>query len=334
MSPREEAHKQLMESVLKGLAETPLVLKGGTGLLLGYGLDRFSEDLDFDSSRKMNLESKIRRSMPQDFQLHQIHTLKNTDTVTRYRANYSSSQGARSLKLEVSYRTPAPDGDVRVIDGIRIASLPRILDQKLRAAHDGQDTRTKVRDLYDIEYIARRFPAIFDDGLAARLKSYSAQPDELFQRYQADWEVDELVVDLVELDHIVLGVHLAGSEMTEAVQESRRRLASLPDLAGKAGAAFTFWEHAQHALQVVKRQGGNPGEADWQKAEVAAMRESIGQHGQDPHEVAEMISRVSPGAVLTLRQQALQLWISSNSDDLRQQYKATRDHVNALDHDR
>jgi predicted nucleotidyltransferase component of viral defense system len=59
MKPRDAAHEQLMKSILKGIDDTPLVLKGGTALLLAYGLDRFSEDLDFDAPHKLNLNYQI-----------------------------------------------------------------------------------------------------------------------------------------------------------------------------------------------------------------------------------------------------------------------------------
>jgi predicted nucleotidyltransferase component of viral defense system len=34
-----------------------MYLKGGTSLNLAYGLDRFSEDLDYNSNKKLNIES-------------------------------------------------------------------------------------------------------------------------------------------------------------------------------------------------------------------------------------------------------------------------------------
>lgn len=52
ITERDKHHEKLMVSILKNLTDTPLVLKGGTALYLGYGLNRFSEDLDFDSSKK------------------------------------------------------------------------------------------------------------------------------------------------------------------------------------------------------------------------------------------------------------------------------------------
>ncbi len=45
-------HEKLMRAIVKNLADTPMVLKGGTALYLGYGLNRFSEDLDFDCREK------------------------------------------------------------------------------------------------------------------------------------------------------------------------------------------------------------------------------------------------------------------------------------------
>ena len=48
-----------MRAVLGEMQDTPYVLKGGTALLFTRGLDRHSTDLDFDSSKKLNLEQRI-----------------------------------------------------------------------------------------------------------------------------------------------------------------------------------------------------------------------------------------------------------------------------------
>jgi len=60
----EKDHYLLMTNIVKILSDTPYVLKGGTALMFGYNLDRFSEDLDFDSTKKLNLETKIYDSLP------------------------------------------------------------------------------------------------------------------------------------------------------------------------------------------------------------------------------------------------------------------------------
>jgi predicted nucleotidyltransferase component of viral defense system len=60
----EKDHYLFMTNIVKSLADTPYVLKGGTALMFGYNLDRFSEDLDFNSVKKLNLETKINESLP------------------------------------------------------------------------------------------------------------------------------------------------------------------------------------------------------------------------------------------------------------------------------
>lgn len=61
----QSAHVRVMRAVLAAMQDSPLVLKGGTALLLCYGLDRFSEDLDFDAPKKLNLESRLERALSQ-----------------------------------------------------------------------------------------------------------------------------------------------------------------------------------------------------------------------------------------------------------------------------
>ena len=69
----------------------PMVLKGGTALKLCYGLDRFSEDLDFDCAKSLNLESSIAAVFAQlgktqaNLRNPEISVTKDTQTVKRYR---------------------------------------------------------------------------------------------------------------------------------------------------------------------------------------------------------------------------------------------------------
>ena len=56
-------HKRLIETVVKGLAEKPLVLKGGTALILAYNLDRYSEDIDYDSNTRVELTDALEKIM-------------------------------------------------------------------------------------------------------------------------------------------------------------------------------------------------------------------------------------------------------------------------------
>ncbi len=43
-------HNRLIQTIVKGLSNKPVVLKGAAALVLAYGLDRHSGDIDYDSS--------------------------------------------------------------------------------------------------------------------------------------------------------------------------------------------------------------------------------------------------------------------------------------------
>lgn len=294
-----------MRAVLKGVDGTPLVLKGGTALFLAYGLDRFSEDLDFDAPHKLNLESRIRRSVPFGITVDGIDSLKDTATVTRYRVRYQSEHGKRSLKLEVSYRTPPQQSEVRSVHGFRVASLRRVIDQKLKAAHDGDGPRSKVRDLYDLNFVARRWPAVFTAELASRLRSFAADPDTLVSRYQADYDEDDLIPDLIELNQLAHQLHCSAEEIVASRSEVARRVERIANLKNTAGAAYTFWKHAIEAINAANAGDDSVYEADWRQAEDATISESIIEHGQSPESIADALCKHSPGTVTATRQAAI-----------------------------
>lgn len=55
----DDVHVTLMKAIVRSVSSTPYVLKGGTALLLGYGLDRHSEDIDFASPKKLNILNRV-----------------------------------------------------------------------------------------------------------------------------------------------------------------------------------------------------------------------------------------------------------------------------------
>lgn len=100
-------HVKYMRLIAEKMRDTPLVLKGGTALMLAYGSERYSVDLDFDSPKKMNLQRRIEDAMPHGT-VRNIHVRKDTETVTRYRMNYAGKESDSTLKIEISHRD-APD---------------------------------------------------------------------------------------------------------------------------------------------------------------------------------------------------------------------------------
>ncbi len=206
LTKAEVYHRKLMVSILQNLRNTPLVLKGGTALFLGYGLTRFSEDLDFDSYAKLNLVSKLKNSIPNDIRLEKLHIKKDTLTVSRYLIEYSipTINEKKSLKIEVSYRNPVNNEDVYVLNGNRFASVEKLIDYKLQAAYDGDTPRSKVRDFYDLHFLSFNYSDRFSQENATRLFNFSRNPDELVSKYSMSLTEDNILHGKIDLDAMAL----------------------------------------------------------------------------------------------------------------------------------
>lgn len=209
LTERDRVHEKLMIALLKQLSVTPLVLKGGTALYLGFGLNRFSEDLDFDSDKKLNLINRIKHTAVHGIVIEGINIKKDTDTVSRYIIQYAQSQTGRkdSLKLEISYRTPVANEHIIVKDGIRFSNLPRIIDNKLHAAFDGDNTRIKGRDLFDLHFLATHYPHHFNADLAVRLTQFASDPEKLVVLYQDDVQSDPILNKIMDVELIALELY-------------------------------------------------------------------------------------------------------------------------------
>ena len=82
-TPAQKQHMRVMQAIARNVINTPMVLKGGTALLLCYGLDRFSEDLDFDCEKRINLETRIKVAVTNLAFVQDIKVAKAGDNVTR-----------------------------------------------------------------------------------------------------------------------------------------------------------------------------------------------------------------------------------------------------------
>ena len=215
LTERDKHHEKLMLNILKNLSDTPLILKGGTALYIGYGLNRFSEDLDFDSDKKLNLINKIKASAPHGIIIDNINVKKDTDTVSRYIVNYHvhDTSVKDALKMEISYRTPVSDEQITFKDGIRFSSVERIIDNKLHAAYDGNNIRIKGRDLFDLHFLASHYAEYFDYKLAVRLKGFTQDIDRLVSLYREDIQADPLLNKIMDVEKIALEIN----EMAETI---------------------------------------------------------------------------------------------------------------------
>jgi predicted nucleotidyltransferase component of viral defense system len=203
-------HERVMKALCQGFHKKalPMVLKGGTALKFCYGLDRFSEDLDFDSIKPLNLEHSIEdiftqlgKSRP-EFRNPNISLTKKTDTVRRYRVTYGDSI---TLKIETSLRSTPDDKDIIELNGILTYRVSVLVKQKLSALHG----RTTARDLHDVVFLYEHFYEDFGDTQKATIIDlYSAQ-DSVLERFSPAYSEDsiltttDLLSDLMKLIELV-----------------------------------------------------------------------------------------------------------------------------------
>lgn len=188
-SPERRLHVDIMRTISRDLSDLPMVLKGGTALLLCYGLNRFSEDLDFDSPRKFNIAGRIERILSHKASSHQLKIVKDTETVQRIKSHYHGVAGDRLLKIETSFRTPSDESRVTVMDGIRTYTIEALIEQKANALTN----RTAARDLFDVAFLARTYIGDFSPEIKDRLALLIQDIDALEQRFEDAFEEDEIL---------------------------------------------------------------------------------------------------------------------------------------------
>jgi predicted nucleotidyltransferase component of viral defense system len=203
-------HELVMKALCQGFHKKslPMVLKGGAALKLCYGLDRFSEDLDFDSIKPLNLVHSIEDIFTQlgknraKFRHPNITLTKKTDTVRRYRVTYGDNI---NLKIETSLRGTPDDKDITELNGILTYKISVLIKQKLCALQG----RTTARDLHDVVFLYDNFYDDFGDIQKATITDlYNAQ-DSVLERFNPAYSEDsvlttaDLLTDLMNLIELV-----------------------------------------------------------------------------------------------------------------------------------
>jgi len=157
MIDNERNHQQVLESFLLELNRNPtnpFVLKGGTALMMCFGLDRLSVDLDFDATgsardiHKSRMYDAVDRFCNERGYSYRVG--KDTDTVYRCFIRYQE-ENISPLKIEVSFRNVELDKSTIIsINGILVYDLNTLTQMKAAAYLQ----RDKVRDLYDLTFMA------------------------------------------------------------------------------------------------------------------------------------------------------------------------------------
>lgn len=149
----QENHLEVITDLLKYINKDSdqFILKGGTGLLYAYGLDRFSEDIDLDARSKKNVLNVLENYS--NFKKYNINITKDTNTVKRVMLNYGSEK--HKLKIETSYRRKnfIDDKTINDIDGVKVYTINSLFSQKLTA----MNSRSQIRDVYDVGFIYKNY---------------------------------------------------------------------------------------------------------------------------------------------------------------------------------
>ncbi|MEY4978265.1 MAG: hypothetical protein RLZZ352_535 [Pseudomonadota bacterium] len=215
LTPAQNTHVALMRTLARGFADLPMVLKGGTALLLCYGLDRFSEDLDFDAPKRFNVVTRVERLLQGVATRYDIRVVKDTETVQRLKVHYEAkaifSRSAphtpgvqRLLKIETSFRQAPVAEDVRMHEGIRVYALPRLVEQKLKALAQ----RTTARDLYDVAFLLRTHPNAFNPLSWQTLREAAQDLNALEARFLPAFE-DDAILNPEQLPDLLLQLQAA-----------------------------------------------------------------------------------------------------------------------------
>lgn len=180
-------HRLIQQQVLKGTPpEADLVLKGGTALMTCYGLNRFSEDLDFDA-RHQGLNTIKHFSKIVARYGYECNVRKNTSSVQRLLIHYG---GHKPLKVETSLRrNHINDHELVIVDGVLTYNIDQLAIMKA-TAYSARDT---LRDLFDVTFIVNTFYERLSEPTQAMLRYALAEKGlEQFDILTAQ-EHDELI---------------------------------------------------------------------------------------------------------------------------------------------
>lgn len=158
-----------MKEIL-GYVGDNFILKGGTALRFYYGLDRYSEDLDFDSiSSNMDITKQLKKH--KDFNSWKIYEKKVTQSSVRLTIDYGARTdlGIYPLKVDISGRDKIRLHNNLLkyskINDINVYDIETLVDLKSLVFCQ----RDKIRDFYDVGFLLEKYPQCFDDKTLANI---------------------------------------------------------------------------------------------------------------------------------------------------------------------
>jgi predicted nucleotidyltransferase component of viral defense system len=195
-----------MKIVAQNVNDFGIVLKDGAALMLCYDLDRFSEDLDFDSySDKFNFDrfqrSLMKLLITNSQRLERINVKRDTENSKKLMLKYSQVDNASEypLKIEFSLRNRdiIKDSDYHIINGICVYKIKNITIKKL----DDFKNRTSCADIYDIAFLLKKYPSVFNLEMLNVIKK--KDPGSLLTAFKNDKASDSFLHKIDETNLIL-----------------------------------------------------------------------------------------------------------------------------------
>ncbi len=94
---------------------------------------------------------------------------------------------------------------------------------------NGEHTRTKARDLFDLHFLAKHYEEHFNLDLASRLKDFSKDPDKLVSDYLVDVKLDALLNQIMDLEETALELGVMAQLIHEKLEKQSHSLNTLQE---------------------------------------------------------------------------------------------------------
>lgn len=199
---QKELRINLMRVLAKNITaikDKSYILNGGTGLLLCYDLNRFSEDMDFDGvNNKFDLGKVISKSVDSiNLTVESLILKKDTPTTKRYMLHYGGKMGSCDypLKIEISFRQGYQISKyiIKNVNGITTYDIDRYVDMKLAALFN----RNKCRDTFDVNFLLKNYLDYFSVINLNRLKNFISERvlEQLVFEYEEMKQTDLILKD-------------------------------------------------------------------------------------------------------------------------------------------
>lgn len=194
LKPYQQEKHYLQTAALAGIytaVSDELVFKGGTALFFFYGLDRFSEDLDFTKIKEFK-QDKFKLKISDYLTIINItHEIKTEKSIAgknlKIKAQGPLYKGPPSecfISIEISERndiilTPDIKDIIPIYNDLRpftavIMKKEEILAEKIRAMM----IRGRARDLYDVAFLLKKGILLENELINKKLSYYKKRFDE------------------------------------------------------------------------------------------------------------------------------------------------------------